>query len=76
MKTRNEDNLTIMTAIERERAIKYYGYGWNLQEITDRILHNRIDLIRRDMLRAVGMCISKRLNRQMYPVEFYGDVKE
>ena len=72
----NGDNQTILTAIERERAIKYYGYGWSFQEITDRILHNRNERIRRDMLRAVGMYISKRFNRQMYPVEFYGDVKE
>ena len=71
-----EDKTIILTPFEQKFAIRYYGYGWSFQEITAHILHSRNDLIERDMLREVGICISKRFNKQMYPVEFYGDVEE
>ena len=71
-----EETKGILTKNEQYQAIKYYGYGWSFQEITERILSNRNDKIERAMLREVGQCISKRLNRQMYPVEFYGKVEE
>ena len=67
---------SMLTPLERERAIKYYSYGWNFQEITDRILSNRNNSIKRDMLRVVGAFISKQYNKQAYPVEFYGKVGE
>ena len=71
-----ETNGTTLTSLERERAIKYYSYGWNFQEITDRILSNRNNSIKRDMLRVVGAFISKQYNKQAYPMEFYGKVEE
>ena len=71
-----EDAQCILTPIEQERAIKYYGYGWSFQEITDSILQDRNDQIRRDMLREVGSYVSKYYNKQAYPTEFYGKVEE
>lgn len=64
----------ILSEVEQDCAIRYYEYGWSLQEITDRILSDRANLIRRDLLRETGTLISKRFNRQMYPIEFYGKV--
>ena len=69
-------NETILTSLEQERTIRYYSYGWSFQEITDRILSNRTDSKKRDMLREVGTYISKQYNKQAYPVEFYGKVGE
>ena len=71
-----ETNETILTFLEQERAIRYYGYGWSFQEITDRILLDRNNSIKRDMLREVGAFISKQYNKQVYPMEFYGKVEE
>ena len=67
---------SMLTDAEQKRAIRYYSYGWSFQEITDRILAIRNDSIKRDMLREVGMLVSKHYKRQMYPVEFYGKVAE
>jgi len=72
----NEDKRMLLTEQEQEYALKVYErFGWSFQEITECILHIRNNEIRRDMLREVGQCISKCLNRQMYPVEFYGKVE-
>ena len=71
-----EDEQTILTALEQERAIKYYSCGWSFQETTDRILSDRNNSIKRDMLREVGAYISKQYNKQAYPMEFYGKVEE
>jgi len=71
----NEDKRTLLTEQEQEYALKVYErFGWSFQEITECILHIRNNEIRRSMLNEVGKYISKRLNRQMYPVEFYGKV--
>ena len=72
----NEDEQTILTPIEQERAIRYYDHGWSFQEVTDSILYARTEQIRRDMLREVGAYIAKQYNKQSYPAEFYGKVEE
>jgi len=71
-KLENKDESSMLSVIENEHAMRYYGYGWSFQEITARILHDRNDIIRRDILREVGMCVSKRFSKQVYPLEFYG----
>ena len=66
----------ILTNVERERVVRYYGYGWSFQDITAQILADRNDKIEQDMLQEVGKFISRRLKRQVYPIEFYGKVEE
>ena len=61
----------ILSKSEQELAIRYYGYGWSFQEITARILDLRNEVIKEDMLREVGIIVSKRFNRKAYPIEFY-----
>ena len=67
---------SILIDSEQKRAIRYYSYGWSFQETTDRILSDRNNSIKRDMLREVGAYISKQYNKQAYPMEFYGKVEE
>jgi len=69
-----EETKEILSETEREKAIKYYGYGWSFQEIAARILESRNEKIRTELEREVGMLMSKRFNRPMYPIEFYGKV--
>lgn len=67
--------MDLLTADETEKALCYYKRGWSFQEITEYILEARNAKVRREMLREVGVVISKRFQRQMYPVEFYGKVE-
>lgn len=69
-----KDNL--LTKQEQDTAIKYYECGGSFQEIVESILHIRNEKIRRDMVREVGVLVSKRFNKQVYPIEFYGKVEE
>lgn len=67
--------MALLSKSETEKAILYYKRGWSFQEITENILEARNVKIRREMLREVGILISKRFQRQVYPVEFYGKVE-
>lgn len=67
--------MALLVEREMEKALRYYKRGWSLQEITENILEARNAKIRHEMLKEVGAIISKRFQRQMYPLEFYGKLK-
>lgn len=62
----------IITEPEQELAIKLYDYGWSFQEITERLLDLRKDVIRHDLNLEVASTIAHRFQRQSYPLEHYG----
>lgn len=67
--------MALLAESETEKALLYYKRGWSLQEITENILEARNAKIRHETLKEVGVVISKRFQRQMYPVEFYGKLE-
>lgn len=66
----------ILTEVEQERAVRYYGYGWSYDKITNHILAIRSEGLHKVLIRDVGKVISKHYQKQSYPIEFYGEVEE
>jgi hypothetical protein len=73
---KHEYTTPLLTQDEQETAIKYWDYGWSFQEITARLLDLRNEEIKGDMLREVGILVSKHYNRKAYPIEYYKQENE